>query len=73
MLQAFFGSQVAIQSLILLHRRVSRPSKYYLRSYTYTGVKDVAGNAITTTKTWSFTTSAPPDTTPPTVLEHNPS
>jgi hypothetical protein len=35
------------------------------------GVKDVAGNALATTFTWSFTTVAP-DTTPPTVSGVNP-
>jgi hypothetical protein len=32
-----------------------------------TGVKDLAGNALTADKTWSFTTVAPADTTAPTV------
>ena len=32
-----------------------------------TGVKDLAGNALATTYTWSFTTGATPDTTRPTV------
>ena len=67
MLQAFVGLQVAMRPLILLHRRICRPNTTYVTTLT-TGVKDVAGNAMTTmTKTWSFTTSAPPDTTPPTV------
>jgi hypothetical protein len=33
-----------------------------------TGAKDVAGNAIASNYTWSFTTSAAADVTPPTVL-----
>src|SRR5439155_15440927 len=32
-----------------------------------TGVKDLAGNAMASPKTWKFTTEAAPDTTPPTV------
>ncbi len=31
------------------------------------GVKDLAGNALATTFTWTFTTGAAADTTPPTV------
>ncbi len=31
------------------------------------GVKDLAGNALATTFTWTFTTGTAPDTTPPTV------
>ena len=34
-----------------------------------TGVKDLAGNAMTVDKVWSFTTA---DTTPPTVTSTNP-
>jgi hypothetical protein len=37
-----------------------------------TGVKDLAGNAMTTAKSWSFTTAAAADTTPPTVVNTNP-
>lgn len=33
-----------------------------------TGVKDVAGNAMRAPYVWNFTTSAAPDTTPPTVI-----
>jgi hypothetical protein len=33
-----------------------------------TGVKDLAGNALATAKTWSFTTGTTPDTTAPTVV-----
>jgi Ice-binding-like/Bacterial Ig-like domain len=32
-----------------------------------TGAKDLAGNALAADSTWSFTTAAAPDTTPPTV------
>ncbi|MDD4527526.1 MAG: Ig-like domain-containing protein [Candidatus Margulisbacteria bacterium] len=42
-------------------------STVYTASIT-TAVKDTAGNALATTKTWSFTTVAAPDTTAPTVL-----
>jgi YVTN family beta-propeller protein len=35
-------------------------------------VKDVAGNAMAANSTWSFTTAAPPDTTPPTVTGRTP-
>ena len=38
-----------------------------------TGVKDTAGNAMTSAKTWSFTTASAADTTPPTVTSTNPS
>ena len=38
-----------------------------------TGVKDTAGNAMTSAKTWSFTTASGADTTPPTVTSTNPS
>ncbi len=33
-----------------------------------TGVRDLAGNNLQSARTWSFTTSAAPDTTPPTIL-----
>jgi outer membrane protein assembly factor BamB len=36
------------------------------------GVKDLLGNAMAVTYTWTFTTGAAPDTTPPTVLSVNP-
>jgi hypothetical protein len=36
------------------------------------GVTDLAGNALATDATASFTTVAPPDTTPPTVTSFNP-
>ncbi|CAA9285220.1 MAG: hypothetical protein AVDCRST_MAG93-3475, partial [uncultured Chloroflexia bacterium] len=36
------------------------------------GVKDVAGNALTSDKVWSFTTAAAGDTTAPTVTEVSP-
>jgi hypothetical protein len=42
----------------------------YLTSYTATvttGVKDLAGNAMTADYTWTFTTGMAPDTTPPSV------
>jgi YVTN family beta-propeller protein len=35
-------------------------------------VKDVAGNAMAANSTWSFTTAAAPDTTPPTVTASTP-
>jgi YVTN family beta-propeller protein len=35
-------------------------------------VRDVAGNAMAANSTWSFTTAAPPDTTPPTVSARTP-
>ncbi len=38
-----------------------------------TGARDVAGNALASNFTWSFTTTAPPDTTPPTVISITPS
>ncbi len=37
-----------------------------------TGVSDAAGNAMVSNHTWSFTTRAAPDTTPPTVVSTNP-
>jgi hypothetical protein len=37
-----------------------------------TGVKDLAGNALASNYTWSFTTGATSDTTPPTVTSTNP-
>ena len=37
-----------------------------------TGVKDTTGNAMTSAKSWSFTTAAASDTTPPTVTSTNP-
>ena len=36
------------------------------------GVKDLAGNALATNYTWSFTTGIVPDTTPPTVMSVTP-
>jgi hypothetical protein len=36
------------------------------------GIKDQAGNALATSVSWSFTTQAPPDTTPPTVSSTTP-
>jgi hypothetical protein len=36
------------------------------------GVKDLAGNALAADKTWSFTTAATADTTPPTVASVSP-
>ena len=48
------------------------PSGNLMYSTTYTatittGVKDLAGNAMTENYTWTFTTGAAPDTTPPSV------
>lgn len=37
-----------------------------------TGVKDLAGNALATAFTWTFTTGSGPDTTAPTVILTNP-
>jgi hypothetical protein len=37
-----------------------------------TGVKDLAGNNLAVTKTWTFTTGATPDTTAPTVITTTP-
>ena len=37
-----------------------------------TGVKDTTGNAMTSAKSWSFTTAGASDTTPPTVTSTNP-
>jgi hypothetical protein len=53
------------------------PSSNLAYSTTYTatiatGVKDAAGNAMATPYTWTFTTGANPDTTPPTVLSTSP-
>jgi hypothetical protein len=42
------------------------PSTTYTATIT-TGAKDLAGNALVTTYSWSFTTGATPDTTAPTV------
>lgn len=53
------------------------PSTNLASSTTYmatitTGVKDTAGNALTAPYAWTFTTSAAPDTTPPTVSSTSP-
>jgi len=52
------------------------PSAALANSTTYTarvsGAQDLAGNAMTVAVTWSFTTIAPPDTTPPTVVAQSP-
>ena len=53
------------------------PQSSLVASTTYTatlstGVKDIAGNALTPAKSWSFTTAAASDTTPPTVTSTNP-
>ncbi|WP_125179592.1 Ig-like domain-containing protein [Leptospira ellisii] len=48
----------------------------YNTSYTATigtGIKDLAGNAMTAPYSWSFTTGAAPDSTPPSVSFLNPS
>jgi hypothetical protein len=45
------------------------PGTTYIATVT-TGVKDLAGNAMTTAKSWSFTTTS--DTTPPTVTSTDP-
>ena len=58
----------------LLHL-IPVPSLAASTSYTATittGVKDIAGNAMTPAKSWSFTTAAASDTTPPTVVSANP-
>lgn len=47
------------------------PTTVYQATIT-TEVKDAAGNAMATTKTWSFTTGVQPDNTPPTVVSTNP-
>ncbi|MFZ2960909.1 MAG: Ig-like domain-containing protein, partial [Candidatus Ozemobacteraceae bacterium] len=44
-------------------------------TYTFTiatGAKDLSGNALAASYTWSFTTGAAPDTTPPTVTSTDP-
>src|SRR4029078_1081520 len=43
------------------------PSTIYVATLT-TGIKDLAGNAMSTAKIWSFTTVPSADTTPPTVV-----
>jgi hypothetical protein len=56
------------------------PSSALTASTTYTatitggvsGVKDMAGNALTTNYSWSFTTAATADNTPPTVISVSP-
>ncbi|MEO8102392.1 MAG: Ig-like domain-containing protein, partial [Betaproteobacteria bacterium] len=53
------------------------PSASLAYSTTYTatitaGVTDLAGNALTAAVSWSFTTAAAPDTTPPTVSSVSP-
>lgn len=53
------------------------PSSNLAYSTTYTatittGVKDAAGNAMASPYTWTFTTGAVPDTTPPTVTSTSP-
>ena len=53
------------------------PSANLAYSTTYTatittGVKDLAGNAMTENYTWAFVTGAAPDTTPPTVIGVSP-
>ena len=53
------------------------PQSSLVASTTYTatlstGIKDIAGNALTPAKSWSFTTAAASDTTPPTVTSTNP-
>ena len=37
-----------------------------------TGVRDVAGNALAANASWSFTTAAPADVTPPTIVGNTP-
>ena len=54
-----------------------KPSSSLAASTSYTatistGVKDLAGNAMSTAKSWSFTTAAAADTTAPTVVSTNP-
>lgn len=48
------------------------PNATYTATIT-TGVRDLAGNAMTAPYTWTFTTGAAPDTTPPTVSSIIPS
>ncbi len=53
------------------------PSSSLVASTSYTatittGVKDIAGNAMNSVKSWSFTTASASDTTAPTVLSTNP-
>ena len=53
------------------------PSAPLVSSTTYTGtittgVRDIAGNAMTANHAWSFTTAAAADNTPPTVTSTNP-
>src|SRR5205085_599543 len=50
----------------------------FATSYTVTiaggpsGVKDLAGNPLATSRTWTFKTMPPPDTTPPIVMSITP-
>ena len=55
------------------HVATFTPTNPLIPSTTYsatiaTGVRDVAGNALATSKTWSFTTGTVADTIPPTVI-----
>lgn len=47
------------------------PSTLFTATIT-TGAMDLAGNALTSSYIWTFTTGAAPDTTPPTVISTNP-
>jgi hypothetical protein len=51
--------------------KVLAPTTSYTATVT-TGVKDLAGNALAVTKTWSFTTAATADTTAPFVRSTDP-
>ena len=69
--QPIAGSATVVGSVATFRPTAALPPSAVVTA-TIAGAKDLAGNALAASYRWSFTTSAAPDTTPPTVTATSP-